>query len=184
MKKTYENTIAMMTQGDQMLAELLSKYISEFPDLLVSKIEKRKKDGIVFKDNKRWMFEDNENELSISVGKNDASCKDIMSLLITSTTDERLKSWPKFEGERLIGSITFYLYNPNNRKEKPLRASYDFYAKRIEKSIVMTISTNVNASFKENAERLEEYGLSEIHHNIINNHYVLDVDRILRSESR
>lgn len=185
MRKEYKNTIQVMSQGDEGLAKLMQSFVNGFPKLFKDKLEAHKKRGIASTEDKRWVFEEHGNELSISMGKNNSSSsKDYMNMFVVGISDEQLRHWPKHEGEKMIGYVTLYLYNENNKREKPLQLSYDFYVRRVEKKLVMNISTNFNAAYKENAERLENYGLSDIHNNIINSYYVIDTEKILQNNSR
>ena len=185
MRKEYKNTIQVMSQGDEGLAKVIKAFVDSFPKSLNDKLEAHKKRGITTTEEKRWVFEEHGNELSVSLGKNNStSSKDYMNMFVVGISDEQLKHWPKYEGEKMIGFVTIYLYNENNKREKPLQLSYDFYVRRVEKKLVMSISTNFNAAYKENAERLEAYGLSDIHNNIINSYYVIDTEKILQNNNR
>lgn len=184
MKIKYENTIQMMLQGEENLAKAINEVFESFPKVLKEKINFGRECGSASKGNKYWDFEDNGNEFTLSIGKLGSSCKDTVSVYLTSVSNDMLKGWPRDEGEKMIGYITFFLYNQENRREKPLQVNYDFIAKRIEKRIVMEIKSNVNASFEDVAKKLEENGLSEIHSNIIDAHYVIDTNKILGDKKR
>ena len=67
MKKEYKNTIQVMCQGDEGLSRIIQSFIGGFPKLLKEKLEFHKKRGIASSDDKRWVFEETGNELSISV---------------------------------------------------------------------------------------------------------------------
>ena len=86
--------------------------------------------------------------------------------------------WPRFEGERLIGYITMYLY-PTEGRGKPLIVSYDYYVKKIDKKVMLTITTNVNSENKDNGDRLEAYGLLGVQQDVINGYYQVDTNQIL-----
>ena len=179
MRYDYDNALKMMLQGDEDLAKLIQTFIAEFPERLTSKIEARKKHGIVIEGKKRWVYEETPASFNISVGKAADTCKDYMSLHLKSVTQEKLKNWPKYVGEELIGYFTIYLYDKEKPKKTPMRTSYDFLCKRVEKDIFMRITTNVTRVVKEEAELLEKYGLNEIQEGIINNNYKIDIEKVL-----
>lgn len=184
MKINYENTMKIMLQGEENLARIINEIFDGFPKSLKDKINLGRACGNARKDGKYWDFEDNGEEFTLSIGKQGTTCKDIISVYLKGVSTDMIKSWPRHEGEKLIGYITFHLYNPQNRKEKPIQANYDFTVKRIEKMLVMEIKSNANASFEDVAKRLEENGLSEIHSNIIDSHYVVDLNKILKDKKR
>ena len=184
MRIYYNNTLEMMYQCNEELANLISKFVKSFPDALTKKIDDRKNKGIVTKDGKRWEFEDNGKEFSISVGKDTNSSKDYMSLFLSTVTDNNLEHWARFEGERLIGYVTLYLYDEKNPRAKALPVMYDFYAKRIDDKIFVEISTNVSSANRDNAARLEQYGILDMHRNIIEGHYEIDAKSILAKRNK
>ena len=109
-----------------------------------------------------------------------------MNLYLTAVSTEDMSVWPRFEGERLIGYVTFYLY-PTEGKGKPTQAKYEFYAKKVDKDVVVTIFPSAHSEIKEVAERLERYGLSGIHQRVLNGKFKVDTKGILnknRSGSR
>lgn len=180
MKVNYENTIQMMLQGEENLSKVINEIFNSFPKSLKDKVNLGRACGSAAKENKYWDFEDNGEEFTLSMGKQQYStCKDTVSLYLKGISNDTLKTWSRHDGEKLIGYITFYLYNRENRKEKPLQVNYDFIVKKIEKKLIMQIKSNVNASFENVANRLEENGLSEIHSNVIDSHYIIDTTRIL-----
>jgi len=54
----------------------------------------------------------------------------------------------------------------------------------VDKKIIMHIKTNINASYKDTANKLEKLGLSEMHQKIINEYYEIDVDKILNKDNK
>lgn len=184
MRKDYENSLKMMMQGDEDLAVIIKNFVDRFPPSLVKKINESKRKGIVISEDRRWIFEDNGKEFSISLGGSGNSNKDYMSMYLASTPDEKLKNWPKFEGEKLVGYITIYMQDKSKRGSKPIRVTYDFYARRIEKKLLMNVTTNLNASFKDNEEMLQYYGLSGIHQRVTNGYYEVDTSKIVKSDKR
>ena len=184
MKKNYSNALHMMTQSDEELSKIINDFVNGIPKVIQNKINSNKTNGKNTKDDKVWVFEDVGDGFSVTVGKPGVSCKDIMSLYLTGITDEQLKCWPRDEGEKLIGYFTMYLYNKEKPKEKPLRLSYDFIARRIEKNIIMSVTTNVNVALDNNHETMDSYGLTHIHERIVNSHYVIDANKILQSKCR
>lgn len=178
MKLKYKNALGIMCQGEQGLAKVIQKFVDEFPEAFQRKINLGRENGITSKEGKRWEFEEEGNEFSASLGSSKNPSKDYVSLWLKGISNDDMTCWPRFEGERLIGYITMYLY-PTEGRGKPLIVSYDFYVKKVEKNVVMTISTNVNSEDKDNADRLEAYGLSEIHQNVLNGFYKIDTKQIL-----
>ena len=185
MKKRYENTLQLMCQGNEDLSKIINDFVDNFPEAIKSKIKDRKQKGIAVSDDKRWVFIEGKNDFSVSVGKNSSSSsKDYMNLYLTGIDDERLKLWPRFEGEKLVGYVTIYLYDDENKRAKPLQLNYDFYVKRIDKDLYVTVTSRFNSVYKENARLLEKYGLTEIHNSILQGYYKVDVKKILGSEGR
>lgn len=182
MKKCYDNSLKIMFQGEEMLTMIIKTFIKEFPDAINSKIENYSKKGIAKKDDKRWSFIDTGKAFSISLGDTSTSCKDFMNLYVSSLSDEKIAGWPRFETEKLIGYITLYLYDDKNRKEKPLQLNYDYHLRKVDKKFYMSITTNVNGYLKDNAEKIERYGLKEVHENVVNSGpYQIDVTEILNN---
>ena len=184
MKKYYKNSLDMMLQGDDMLASIIKNFVDEFPESFKNKINNHNKKGTAIRDDKKWVYEDNGGSFSVSLGDTSNSCKDYMNLYLKSMTDEFIKEWPRFDSEKLVGYITLYLYGTRSQKEKPLQVNYDFHVTKLDNKLFMTISTNVNGSIKDNAEKIERYGLKEIHERVaLGRYYPIDTTEILKKSN-
>ena len=184
MKRDYNNTLEIIYQTDPDLANIIRGFVEGFPSILNDKINAGRKKGTACKDSKQWNYEENGNQFMVSLGKKSSSYKDYMSLYLKGIPCDMLKNWPRFEGEKLIGYVTLYLYEEKGHRGTPLQVTYNFYAKKVEKSVLVTTTTNVNGAFKDNAERLALYGLSEIHEKIGQGYYKIDTDKILKDNKR
>jgi len=183
MKCNYEYALGMMKQGNQEMAEIITKFFDSIPEDLAKKIHLGKEKGTARKESKSWIYEDDGTELAISVGEAKNANKDYMGLLLAGVTKNELEQWPRFQGDKLIGYLSIYLYG-NNQKERPRQVVYEYYARRVDKKIIMHIKTNINASYKDTANKLEKLGLSEMHQKIINEYYEIDVDKILNKDNK
>lgn len=179
MKRSYENTLKVIYQGDPDLAELIRGYIEKFPKAISDKMAAYKPKGVAIEDGKRWSYEDSDSKLSISLEKANDSHKEHMILYLTSIIDEKLRCWPRFEGEKLIGYITLFLYDETNQKSKPAQVNYDFYVRRVGKKLMMNVTTNFNGHLKDNRALLEKYGMAEMHENVVAGYYEIDTSKIL-----
>lgn len=187
MKMEYENSLQMMFCGDEGLKEIIQKFIGSFPESFKKKIDAKKEKGIVLHNGKRWVFEDLGDELCISVGSESNPNKDYMSLYLKGISNENMRLWPRFDGEKLIGFVVVYMHNKENQKDKPMQVNYDYYAKRngdLDKIVYMNITTRFNSHFKGNEERLEEYGLNDIHKRVGNRPYKIDTKAIVENRIR
>lgn len=179
MKQKYNNAYEMMSKCDESLSKYIKEFVEKFPQALSRKIELGNETGIVVKNEKRWEFQDNGHEFSVSVGHPKNDNKDYMSVLFGTVTNDDLSCWPRFESERSIGYITFYLYDMESKRKLPIQARYDFVVKKVNGKVMMFVITNINAAYKEVAEKLDAYGLREMHENVIQRSYVIDTKAIL-----
>ena len=186
MKLKYKNALGIMYQGEPTLTKVIQKFVDEFPEAFQRKINLGRENGITSKEGKRYEFEDSNNEFTVSLGSSTNSSKEYVNLYLKGISNDDMTCWPRFEGERLIGYLTMYLY-PKEGRGKPVIVSYDYYVKKVNKQVVLNITTNVNSENKETGERLEAYGLLGVQHDVINSFYVVDTNKILsdnRSGSR
>ena len=186
MRLRYENALSMMCECDEELGGLIRRFVESFPEALKKKIEARREEGVATNGEKRWEFVDDGRDFSVSVGDSKNYNKDYMNLYLTSVSTEDMSLWPRFDGDRLIGYVTFYMY-PVEGRGKPTQDKFEFYAKRVDKDVVITIIPSAHSEVKEVAERLERYGIAEIHQRILNGKFKVDTKALLaknRSGSR
>ncbi len=178
MKLKYKNALGIMYQGEPTLTKVIQKFVDEFPEAFQRKINLGRENGITSKEGKRYEFEESGNEFSVSLGSSTNCSKEYINLWLKGISNDDMTCWPRFEGERLIGYITMYLY-PTEGRGKPLIVSYDYYVKKIDKKVMLTITTNVNSENKDNGDRLEAYGLLGVQQDVINGYYQVDTNQIL-----
>jgi len=180
MRLRYENALGIMCNCDEELSGLINQFVDNFPESLVKKIDSRRENGTTIKEDKRWEFADNGREFSLSMGDAKKFSKDYMNLYLTAVSSEDMALWPRFDGERLIGYITFFLY-PKEGREKPTQATYEFYAKKVEKDVIVKILPSANSEIKEVGERLKNYGLDGIQQRVLNRKYKVNTKEILEN---
>lgn len=184
MKIVYEHALNMMYQGDETLTEKIKEFFESLPKSFSSKLDRYLSDGASEKGKLRYEFHDSGEDISISVGSASNSNKDYLTLTLSKVTVADLMCWPRFEGERTIGSFSVYMYDDNPRS-KPVRVTYEYNVKKVNKKVILTISTPKFLSFKdENKALLEKYGLSEAHETAKSKAYEIDTQKILNRNSR
>jgi hypothetical protein len=147
-------------------------------------LERNIETGEVSSHKKRWMFYDDGVGLSLSVGTCGSAPKDFMSIYLEKTGDIKLRNWPKYDGDKLIGGVTFYLYNSDRKDSTPILAVYDFYAKRVEDKLGVTVVSNMRGNPKLNAELLQSYGLKELSERICLTRSFVNIDNLINNSKR
>ena len=184
MKMIYEHALSMMCQGDETLAGKIKEFIDSLPKSFSSKLDRYLTEGASEKGKIRYDFHDSGDEISITIGSASNYNKDYLNLSLSKVTVADLMCWPRFEGERTIGSFSVYMYDDNPRS-KPVRVTYEYNVKKVNKKVILTISTPKFLYFKdENKALLEKYGLSEAHETAKSKVYEIDTQKILNRNSR
>ena len=185
MKSVYEHALGIMTQGDETLTEKMKEFMESLPKSFKSKLDRYLSDGAVEKEKVRYEFHDAGDEISITVGSAVNANKDYMNLSLSKVTMADLMCWPRYEGERQIGSFSIFMYADSNPRTKPVRVTYDYTVKRAGKNVLLSISTPKFLSFKEeNIALLEKYGLTEAHEHAKSKSFEVDTQSVLNKKVR
>ena len=185
MKSVYEHALGIMAQGDETLAEKIKEFMESLPKSFKSKLDRYLSDGAVEKEKVRYEFHDGGDEISITIGSAVNANKDYLNLSLAKVTVPDLMCWPRFDGERQIGSFSVFMYADSNPRTKPVRVTYEYTVKRVDKKVLLSISTPKFLSFKEeNKALLEKYGLTEAHEHAKGRAFEIDTQSILNKNIR
>lgn len=183
MRLRYKNCLEMMCKGNEDLTKIIRELMNNLPNKMIKKIDKREETGVAIENEKRWEYALNDDALSISVGSAKNS-HDYMCLYLHSVTADDLNNWPKYEAPKKIGYLTIYMQHGVSYK-KDSQVTYEYYAKRVNDNLILTINCPKFSSVnKENKELLEKYGLLDAHLGIVDSRYGIDPIALLANNRK
>lgn len=183
MKVNYEHTLKMMMDSDNDLSNMVKKIIESIPKRLLKDIDAGVKDGETHKNGFSWDYQDYGTEFHLNIDKGGLIPKEYAALRFKAFNKKELLEWSMLEDDKLIGTLTLYLYKPELKK-KVLRINYNFNLKVVDYKYIIKVTTDINTYIQLYDEILEYNGLKDMHRNNIGLRYTVDIKDIVGEERK
>ena len=158
----YDVALAMMLQGEEGVSKRIQQFVDKMPEKLMKKIKSGKDEATCNDEGKRWEFYDSGDSLSIVVGSVNNESKDYMAIHLRSVEDSAINKLLPFFGEVQVGFVTFYLYNPDNKRQKPIQLTFDAVVRKGRQNHLISFNTRMNPFISENKEIIEKNGFVDL----------------------
>ena len=158
----YDVALSMMLQGEEGISKRIQQFMDKMPEKLIKKIKSGKEEATCSNEGKRWDVYDDGDGLSIAVGSVNNLNKDYMTIHLRKIEDRKVNELLPCFGEIPVGSVTFYLYNPDNKRQKPLQITFDAVIRRTNDRFYISFATRTNPFISENKDVIEKNGFMDL----------------------